>query len=90
MGAAKAAFNGSKYAYGLAGRLGVLPNSESPAAEMVTVGATVVVVVSPTMVDVVVVEVATVVDVVVAPGTVVEVEEVKDENVGTVDVGDPG
>jgi hypothetical protein len=56
---------------------------------MVTVWGAVVVVVPPTIVDVVDVGDVDVV-VVVAPGSVVVVVDVNRENVGTVDVGDPG
>ncbi len=83
IGAARAAFTGAKYATGFAGRMGVLPSSVSPTAEIVTDGANVVVVVAPTIV-VVVDEV-----VVVAPGSVV-VGESSGANVGTEEVVGPG
>jgi hypothetical protein len=57
---------------------------------MVTVGATVVVVVAPTMVDVVDVDDGDVVVVEPVPGNVVDVVDVNAENVGMVDVDAPG
>jgi hypothetical protein len=57
---------------------------------MVTVGATVVVVVAPTMVDVVDVDDGDVVVVEPVPGNVVDVVDVNAENVGMVDVDEPG